>query len=284
MPTGTLILILYCAVTTGLAWLLAGCMHRVLTGTRVRPSPVLGPLERACLVAAGPAATRAQGWAGQGWAGHPAPPPSWCSTWRASSCCTRSCGRRAGCPGPPPGRPPMSADLAFDTAVGFVANTDWQARSGEAQRSPLPRMAGLTVQNFVSAATGTAVGVAVIRGPRGRRLRAGLELLDRPGAGDPSRADAAVDPGGPAADLAGRAADARRPGPGNHAGGRGPDHRPGSGGQPDRHPATGHQWRRILRRQRRSPSAFCSGAWRATAGRAGQSCRRRGCCSWRGWW
>lgn len=108
MPTGTLILILYCAVTTGLAWLLAGCMHRVLTGTRVRPSPVLGPLERACLVAAGPAATRAQGWAGQGWAGHPAPPPSWCSTWRASSCCTRSCGRRAGCPGPPPG---ASADV-----------------------------------------------------------------------------------------------------------------------------------------------------------------------------
>ncbi len=67
----------------------------------------------------------------------------------------------------------MAPDLAFNTAVSFVTNTNWQAYSGEAQLSYLSQMAGLTVQNFVSAGTGMAVAVAVIRGfvaPRGRRL------------------------------------------------------------------------------------------------------------------
>lgn len=63
MPSSYLVLILYCAVTVGLAWLLAGYMHRVFSGRRVWPSPLIGPLERACLAAAGPAAARPQGWA-----------------------------------------------------------------------------------------------------------------------------------------------------------------------------------------------------------------------------
>ncbi|MCU0905435.1 MAG: potassium-transporting ATPase subunit KdpA [Tabrizicola sp.] len=58
----------------------------------------------------------------------------------------------------------MAPDLAFNTAVSFVTNTNWQAYSGEAQLSYLAQMAGLTVQNFVSAGTGMAVAVAVIRG------------------------------------------------------------------------------------------------------------------------
>lgn len=58
----------------------------------------------------------------------------------------------------------MSPDLAFNTAVSFVTNTNWQAYSGEVQLSYLSQMAGLTVQNFVSAGTGMAVAVAVIRG------------------------------------------------------------------------------------------------------------------------
>lgn len=48
--------------------------------------------------------------------------------------------------------------------VSFVTNTNWQAYSGEAQLSYLAQMAGLTVQSFVSAGTGMAVAVAVIRG------------------------------------------------------------------------------------------------------------------------
>ena len=58
----------------------------------------------------------------------------------------------------------MAPDLAFNTTVSFVTNTNWQAYSGEAQLSYLAQMTGLTVQNFVSAGTGLAVGVAVIRG------------------------------------------------------------------------------------------------------------------------
>lgn len=58
----------------------------------------------------------------------------------------------------------MAPDLAFNTAVSFVTNTNWQAYSGEAQLSYLSQMAGLTVQNFVSAGTGMAVALAVVRG------------------------------------------------------------------------------------------------------------------------
>ncbi len=64
----------------------------------------------------------------------------------------------------PDGIGAMAPDLAFNTAVSFVTNTNWQAYSGEAQLSYLSQMAGLTVQNFVSAGTGMAVAVAVIRG------------------------------------------------------------------------------------------------------------------------
>ena len=58
----------------------------------------------------------------------------------------------------------MSPDLAFNTAVSFVTNTNWQAYSGETGLSYFSQMAGLTVQNFVSAAVGIAVLFALIRG------------------------------------------------------------------------------------------------------------------------
>lgn len=54
--------------------------------------------------------------------------------------------------------------LAFNTAVSFITNTNWQAYSGEAQLSYFTQMIGLTVQNFVSAAVGIAVLFALIRG------------------------------------------------------------------------------------------------------------------------
>lgn len=62
------------------------------------------------------------------------------------------------------GTPVMTPDLAFNTAVSFVTNTNWQAYSGEATVSYLVQMAALTVQNFVSAAAGVAVAIAVVRG------------------------------------------------------------------------------------------------------------------------
>ncbi len=59
---------------------------------------------------------------------------------------------------------PMTPDAAFNTAVSFVTNTNWQDYTPEATVSYLTQMAGLTVQNFMSAATGIAVVVALIRG------------------------------------------------------------------------------------------------------------------------
>ncbi|NTY59184.1 potassium-transporting ATPase subunit KdpA [Mycolicibacterium sphagni] len=59
---------------------------------------------------------------------------------------------------------PMTPALAWNTAVSFVTNTNWQAYSGESTMSHLVQMAGLAVQNFVSAAVGMAVAIAVVRG------------------------------------------------------------------------------------------------------------------------
>lgn len=59
--------------------------------------------------------------------------------------------------------PAVSPDLAFNTAISFVSNTNWQSYSGETTMSYLTQMVGLTVQNFLSAATGMAVLVALTR-------------------------------------------------------------------------------------------------------------------------
>jgi K+-transporting ATPase ATPase A chain len=64
----------------------------------------------------------------------------------------------------PQGMPAVTADSAFNTAVSFVSNTNWQGYAGEATMSYLTQMLALTVQNFLSAATGIAVGFALMRG------------------------------------------------------------------------------------------------------------------------
>ncbi len=64
----------------------------------------------------------------------------------------------------PQGFGAVPPDLAFNTAASFVTNTNWQAYGGETTMSYLTQMIGLTVQNFVSAATGMAILVALIRG------------------------------------------------------------------------------------------------------------------------
>jgi K+-transporting ATPase ATPase A chain len=60
--------------------------------------------------------------------------------------------------------PNLSADSAFNTAVSFITNTNWQGYAGESAMSYLTQMAGLAVQNFLSAATGIVVAIALIRG------------------------------------------------------------------------------------------------------------------------
>jgi K+-transporting ATPase ATPase A chain len=64
----------------------------------------------------------------------------------------------------PQNLPGVSFDLAFNTAVSFITNTNWQAYAGETTMSYAIQMIGLTVQNFLSAATGIAVLIALIRG------------------------------------------------------------------------------------------------------------------------
>lgn len=64
----------------------------------------------------------------------------------------------------PQGFPGFPLDLAFNTAVSFVTNTNWQAYSGESTASYLTQMSGLAVQNFLSAATGMCIAMALIRG------------------------------------------------------------------------------------------------------------------------
>ena len=70
--------------------------------------------------------------------------------------------------------------LAFNTAVSFVTNTNWQSYAGETTLSHLTQMVGLTVQNFVSAAAGMAVMVALIRGLVPGRAAHDRQLLGRP--------------------------------------------------------------------------------------------------------
>ena len=62
------------------------------------------------------------------------------------------------------GRPGMEPTQAWNTAVSFVGNTNWQSYAGESTLGHLVQMAGLTVQNFLSAAVGLAVAVALVRG------------------------------------------------------------------------------------------------------------------------
>ncbi|MRD72835.1 potassium-transporting ATPase subunit KdpA [Rhodocyclus tenuis] len=64
----------------------------------------------------------------------------------------------------PQGFPNVSPDSSFNTAISFVANTNWQGYGGESTMSYLTQMLGLTVQNFLSAATGIVVVIALIRG------------------------------------------------------------------------------------------------------------------------
>jgi potassium-transporting ATPase potassium-binding subunit len=69
-----------------------------------------------------------------------------------------------GTAGAPGNATAMTPDLAFNTAVSFVTNTNWQSYVGETTLSYLVQMAALTVQNFVSAAAGVAVAIALVRG------------------------------------------------------------------------------------------------------------------------
>ncbi|MDR7277510.1 potassium-transporting ATPase subunit KdpA [Catenuloplanes atrovinosus] len=77
------------------------------------------------------------------------------------------------------GMPPVADHVAWNTAVSFVTNTNWQSYSGESAMGHLAQMSGLAVQNFVSAAAGIAIAVALVRGfARSRTDRLGNFWVD----------------------------------------------------------------------------------------------------------
>ncbi|WP_411839103.1 potassium-transporting ATPase subunit KdpA [Paracoccus sp. ME4] len=157
MSSEYLVFAAYAAVTTALAWLLAVHLHRVYADQRPWLGAVVAPVERLILGAAGPAARHPQGWLAYAGAVLIFNLAGFIALYAVL--------RLQGVlPLNPEGIAAMSPDLAFNTAISFVTNTNWQAYSGEVQLSYLSQMVGLTVQNFVSAATGMAVAVAVIRG------------------------------------------------------------------------------------------------------------------------
>ena len=111
----------------------------------------------------------------------------------------------------------MAPDLAFNTAVSFVTNTNWQSYGGETTLSHFSQMAGLTVQNFVSAAAGIAMALAVTRAFARSGAQDGRQFLGRSHPRDALRAAAAVDHRGPRLCRHGPAADAGSFGHRDHA-------------------------------------------------------------------
>lgn len=132
-------------------------IHQVMEGQRNVLSPVLGPLERACYRLGGVDAEREQGWKTYALA---------LVAFSLASLVTLFAilMLQGVLPLNPEGLPGLEWTLAFNTAVSFMTNTNWQAYSGEASLSYFSQMIGLGVQNFVSPAVGLAVLVVFCRG------------------------------------------------------------------------------------------------------------------------
>jgi potassium-transporting ATPase potassium-binding subunit len=165
MASDILQFIIYAAVVTALAWPLGLFMARVYTGERTLLSPVLAPAEKAFYRLAGVDGANGQ----QHWTRYALSVLAFSLLcWAVLYGMLRL---QHLLPLNPQGFPGLAPDLAFNTAVSFMTNTNWQAYGGETTLSYFSQMVGLTVQNFVSAAAGMAVCAAVIRGFVARETR-----------------------------------------------------------------------------------------------------------------
>ena len=148
---------LYVALLILLAWPLGSFMARLYEGKRTILDPVLGPLERFLYRLAGVKPEVEMKW----------------TAYAGAMLVFNLLGLLAVyviqrfqhvLPLNPQALGAVSPDLSFNTAVSFATNTNWQSYGGETTMSYFTQMMALTVQNFVSAATGMAVLVALIRG------------------------------------------------------------------------------------------------------------------------
>jgi K+-transporting ATPase ATPase A chain len=149
-------LVVFIGALALLAWPMGVYLQAVFAGDRHILSRVLGPVERGFYRLAGVDERREMRW----------------TTYAAALLLINLAGFlilfliqrvQADLPFNPQGLPNIESRSAFNTAVSFVTNTNWQGYGGETTMSYFTQMAGLTVQNFVSAATGIAIAVALVR-------------------------------------------------------------------------------------------------------------------------
>lgn len=148
---------LFCAIVLALVKPLGFYMTRVFGGERTLLSPVLGPVERGLYRVSGIDARHEQTWLGYAGALVVFHVLGFLLLYAILRL-------QALLPLNPAGQGEVAPDLAFNTSTSFITNTNWQSYGGETTLSYLSQMLGLTHQNFLSAATGIAVAVALIRG------------------------------------------------------------------------------------------------------------------------
>ena len=155
--TGFIQIALFCAIVLALTPFLGGYMTRVFNGERTWLSSALRPVEAFLYRVSGVAEKHEQHW----------------TSYTVSMLLFHVGGfvllyglmrLQAVLPLNPAGQDAVAPDLAFNTAASFVTNTNWQNYGGESTMSYLVQMLGLTHQNFLSAATGIVLAVALIRG------------------------------------------------------------------------------------------------------------------------
>ena len=154
---GWIQILLFCAIIVALVKPLGWYMTRVFNGERTFLSPILRPVEAALYWIGGVDEKREQHWL----------------TYTVAMLFFHVGGflilyglmrLQASLPFNPAEQTAVAEDLSFNTAISFITNTNWQNYGGESTMSYLVQMLGLTHQNFLSAATGIALAVALIRG------------------------------------------------------------------------------------------------------------------------
>src|SRR5437016_6696547 len=154
---GWIQILLFCAIVAALVVPLGGYMTRVFNGERTFLSPILRPVEAALYWMGGVDERREQHWV----------------IYTVSMLFFHVGGflilyalmrLQAFLPFNPAEQSAVAQDLSFNTTVSFITNTNWQNYGGESTLSYLVQMLGLTHQNFLSAATGIVLAVALIRG------------------------------------------------------------------------------------------------------------------------
>ncbi|HMM87669.1 potassium-transporting ATPase subunit KdpA [Bradyrhizobium sp.] len=154
---GWMQIVLYCAIIVALVKPLGWYMTRIFNGERTFLSPILQPVEKGLYWIGGVDEKREQHWL----------------TYAVAMLLFHLGGfliiyglmrLQALLPLNPAEQSAVAPDLSFNTAISFITNTNWQNYGGESTLSYLTQMVGLTHQNFLSAATGIALAVALIRG------------------------------------------------------------------------------------------------------------------------